>query len=111
MDRTLQRDADCNSDARVALVVHVIPIVSIDDVHVISLVPVGRPGGGPRVNQAEPIAAVLEAREAANNHVRLAKDNEAVALAKIAVVAVVWDAIAVVAAALLPCAVVGLPVL
>ncbi len=60
----------------------------------------------PRIDQTEPKAVVLEPREPANNHIGLVVDDEPVLRAKIAVVAFVRDAVAVVAAALLPRAVV-----
>ncbi len=104
--RGLHRDADGDADARISLVVHVIPIVLIDDIHVVGLVPVVGPSVRPRVNQAEPEAAVLEAWVSANHHIRLVIDDEPVVRSKVAVVAVVGNAIAVVAAALLPCVVV-----
>ena len=60
----------------------------------------------PRIDQTEPKAVVLEPRKPANNHIGLVVDDEPVLRAKIAVVAFVRDAVAVVAAALLPRAVV-----
>ena len=103
---SLERDVDCYADARVPLVVHVIPIVFVDNVNVVCFVPIVRPIARPRVNKGEPIAAVLKARKSTNNHVRLAEDDERVAPAKVGIVMVVRDAVALVAAALLPCAVV-----
>jgi len=102
----LHRCADCNSDAWIPLVVHVIPIVLIDDIDVVRLVPVVCPITRPWVNQAEPESVVLEAWVSANNHIRLVIDDEPIVWSKVAVVAVVGNAIAVVAAALLPCVVV-----
>jgi hypothetical protein len=93
------------------MVVHVVSIVLIDNINVVIFVPVVSPIVRPRVNQAKPKAVVLEAWEAANNHKRLVVDDEPVVRAKIAVVAIVRDTITVVATALLPRAVVGLPVL
>lgn len=108
--RSLERDADRNADARITLVVHVISVVSIDNINVVGFVPVVCPGAGPRVNQAKPVAAVLEARESADNHIRLTKDDKGVARAKVSVVTVIWNTVAVVASALLPRAVVRLPI-
>jgi hypothetical protein len=93
------------------MVVHVVPIVLVENINVVIFVPVVSPIVRPRVNYAKPKAVVLEAREAANNHKRLAVDDEPVLRAKVAVVTVLRDTVAVVAAALLPRAVVGLPVL
>ena len=109
--RGLHRDADGNANARMPAVVHVIPIVLIDNVNVVSLVPVVRPVVGPRINQAEPKAAVLEARESANHHVGLVIDHESVVRTKVPVVTVFRDAVAVVTAALLPRPVIRVPIL
>ena len=89
----------------------VVPIVSVDDINIVGFVPVVGPVPWPRVNKREPIAAVSEARETADNHVGLAIDDERVVRAKVPVVTVLRYAVAVVAATLLPCAMVGLPVL
>ncbi len=107
----LGRNADCDADARIPLVVHVVPIIGVDDVNVVGFVPIVGPVSWPRINQTEPKAVVLEAGEAANNHIGLVVDDEPVVLAEVAIVTVVRDAVAVVAAALLPRAVVRLPVL
>ena len=106
----LQRDADCDSDAGVSLVVHVVSVVGVDHVHVVGLIPVVGPVAGPRINQGEPIAAVLEAGEAADHHVGLAVNDKSMARAEVSVVAIVRNAVAVVASALLPRAVLRLPV-
>lgn len=101
----LHRHADCNADVWMSAVVHVVPIVRIDNINVISLIPVVGPTIRPRINHTEPIASVLKARKPANNHIRLAVDDKRVAGAKVAMVVVLWDAVAVVATALLPIAV------
>jgi hypothetical protein len=106
----LERNADRQADTRIPAVVHVVPIVLVDHVNVVGLVPVICPIAGPWVNKAEPIATVLKAGISADNHVRLAEDDEPMAGAKVARVTVVWNAVAVVSAALLPRAVVRLPV-
>jgi len=93
------------------MVVHVIPVVDVNNVNVVGFVPVVGPVVWPRISQGEPIAAVLEAREPANYHVGLAIDDEHMVLAEVAVVTVVRNAVAVVAATLLPGAMVRLPVL
>jgi len=102
----LHRNADCNADARVPLVVHVISIVCVDNVHIVGFIPVVCPVTWPRINQSEPIAAVLEAWKAANHHIGLAVDHERVVRAKVSVVPVVRDAVAVISTTLLPRAVV-----
>ena len=75
----LEGHADCDADTRVSLVVHVIAIVSVDNVNVVGFIPVACPGVGPRINKAEPIAAVLKTRESADNHIGLTKDHELMA--------------------------------
>ena len=106
----LHRNTDRNADVRISLVIHVIAIVCINDVNIFGFVPVIRPVGRPWVNHAEPVSAVLEAREAANNHIRLAIDNKRMSRTKVAVIAVVRNTVSVVAAPLLPRPVIGLPV-
>jgi|GEM_PF-3671310 len=92
-------------------VVHVIPIVLIDNIHVIGLVPVVCPVVRPGINQTEPKAAILKTRESANHHIRLVVDDERVVRTKVAVVTILRDAVAVVTAALLPRAVVRIPIM
>ena len=92
-------------------VVHVVSVVLIDNVNVVGLVPVVCPVVRPRINQAKPKAVVLEAREPANHHVGLVVDYERVLRAKVSVVTVFRDAVTVVSTALLPVAVIGIPVL
>jgi len=89
----------------------VIAVIGVGYVHVIGVVPVIRPGLGPRVNEADPIAVVLEAGISANNKERLVIDSELMLWAEISTVPVVRNAVPVVAAALLPIAMVGVPVL
>ena len=48
--RGLHRDADCDPDTWIPLVVHVIPIVLIDNINIVGLVPVVGPSVGPRIN-------------------------------------------------------------
>jgi hypothetical protein len=74
------------------------------------LVPAGSPVFWIRINETEPIATVLEARKPANLHKRKAEDEKCVILTIIAAEIVVRNAVAVVAAALLPVAVFGRPV-
>jgi hypothetical protein len=107
----LQRDVDRNSLAGIAAVVQVIAIVHIGDVDIVVVVPVIAPGFGPGVNCADPVTLVLEAGVSADHQEGKAVDAESVAGAKVSVVPVVGNAIAAVATALLPGAVVGLPVL
>ena len=107
----LHRDADCNTNAGISLVVHVVPIIGIDNVNIVGLVPVVGPRLWPGIDQCEPKAVVLEAWKTTDDHIGLVVDDEPVVRAKVAVVTIVRDTVAVVAAALLPRAVVGLPIL
>ena len=92
-------------------VVHVIPIVLIDNVNVVGFVPIVSPVVGPRINKTEPKATVLEARESANHHIRLVVNHECVVRTKVSIVTVLRDAVAVVTAALLPRPVIRVPIL
>jgi len=65
----------------------------------------------PRIHETEPKAIVLEAGIAPNDHDGVAVDAEKVIRAEIAIVAVRGNAVAMVASALLPRAVLGLPVM
>jgi hypothetical protein len=102
-------DGDGESSARIPGVVHVVSAVGILHVDVVVLIPVVRPGFRPRVNETKPEAFVLEARKTADKYHGLAVDAEPVRRTEVAVVAVVRNAVAVVAAALLPVAVLGMP--
>ncbi len=61
-DRRLHRDADRNSDVQIPAVGQVIAFVDVGHVNNVGVVPVVRPVLWPRVNSAEPIALVREAR-------------------------------------------------
>src|SRR5450755_3498548 len=107
----LQRDVDGNSLARVVAVVQVVAVIHIVDVNIVVVVPVVPPLIWPRVNRTDPVALVLEARVSAYNQEGKAVDAEVVAGAKVSAVPVIRNAVATVAATLLPRAVIGLPVL
>jgi hypothetical protein len=107
----LHRDADRDSNIGIPAVVQVIAVVDVDNVDVVIVVPVIPPVFRPRVNSTDPIASVLEARVSAHNHEGQAVDPEPMFLTKVPAETVVRDAIAVVAAALLPSAVIGIPAL
>jgi hypothetical protein len=107
----LERDVDRNSLAGISAVVHVVAIVDVVDIDVVVVVPVISPGLRPGVDGADPIALVLEARVSAHDQEGEGIDAESVARPKVSAVAVVRNAITVVAPALLPGAVIGLPVL
>jgi hypothetical protein len=102
----LQRDADRNSDVGIPAVVHVVAVIDVGDINVVGVVPVVRPVLRPWVNRTEPITLVLEAWVSADNQERETMDPEPVIRSKVSAVTVVRDAIAVVAAALLPGAVI-----
>lgn len=107
----LKRDIDRNSLAGITAVVHVVAVVLVADVHIVVVVPVIAPAGRPGIDRTDPIALILEARISAYHQKGEAADAESVARAKVPAVPVLGDTVAAVAAALLPVAVVGLPVL
>ena len=107
----LHRDAYGNSDVGVPAVEEIVTVVDVSDIDVVGVVPVIRPVFRPRVNHAEPVAAVLEAGISAYNQEGEAVDAEPMALAKVSTEALVRNAVAVVPAALLPAAMIGIPVL
>jgi len=107
----LHRDIDCHSDVGIPAVEQVVPVVDVSDIDVVGVVPVIRPVFRPRVDHTEPIAVVLEAWESAHNQEGEAVDAEPMVLAKVSTEALIGNAVAVVAAALLPAAMVGIPVL
>ncbi len=107
----LHRDVDCNSDVGIPAVEQVVAVVDVGDINVVCVVPIIRPVFRPRVNHTEPIAAVLEAGISAYNEEGEAVDAEPMVAAEVSTEALVRNAVAVVAAALLPSAVVGIPAL
>jgi hypothetical protein len=106
----LHRDADRDPNTWVASVVQVIAVVDIADIDLVIVVPVVAPVGRPRVNDTQPVAVVLEARIPANHDEGQALNTETMVRAEITAKTVVRNAISVVATALLPCAMVRLPV-
>lgn len=100
------RDTDCNSDAWIPAIVKVVTIVLVRDVDVIGVVPVIRPVSRPRVEKRNPIAVVLESWVSTINHEGETVDPKRIPLPKVDAVTVVRDTVGVVAAALLPIAVV-----
>jgi len=103
-------DGNRDSIPGIATVVKIVAVVRIGDVHVVVVVPVVGPVFRPGINQAEPEPAILEARIPANHHHGVTVDAKRMACAEVTVVAVFGDAISLVATALLPVAVLGLPV-
>ena len=105
----LHRDADCYSNIGMPAVEQVITVVDVADIDIVGVIPVRRPGFWPRVNETEPIAAVLEAGISAHNQEGQPIDSEPMFRPKVSTESIVRNAVAVVAAALLPSAVVRLP--
>src|SRR6266404_5242250 len=111
LGKPLHRDADRNSNVRIPAVVQVVAVIDVGDINVVVVVPVIPPVFRPRVNGTDPIALVLEARVAAHNQEREAVDTEPMLRPKVPTESVIRDAVAAVAATLLPGAVVGIPAL
>ena len=86
-------------------IVKIISVTDIVDIDIIAFVPVVCPVFRPRVNETEPITAILEPGISTDNQKRLTVDAEPVAPAKVAIKMIFRNAVAAVAAALLPCAV------
>ena len=109
--RKLKRDVERYSNSGMAAVIHVIAIVDIVDVHVVSFVPTARPVFRPRINHAEPEAAVLESGVATHDQNWGAVNAKPVSAAKICTEAVLRNAVASVPTALAPSMVFMLPML
>ncbi len=84
----------------------VVAVIDVGDINVVGVVPVIRPVFRPWVHETEPIAAVLEAGISAHNKEGQAVDSKPMLRPKVSTEPVVRDAIAAVAATLLPSAVV-----
>ena len=106
----VQIDDDGNAIVGVPSVVQVIAAVGVNDVHIIVVVPVVRPVFWPRVHKTEPKTTILEARIPTVQLHRVAPDAEPVIRTKAQTIPVIWNAVTVIAAALLPVPVLGLPV-
>ena len=107
---SLHRDTDRNSCARIPAVIQVIAAIGVDNINIVGIVPIVAPVFRPRINRTEPIALVLKAWKSAHNQKGKARDAESVISAKVSAETVVRNVITAVATALLPGAVVGLPV-
>lgn len=108
-ERLVQVETDGNAIAGISAVIQIISVTVVVHVYVIIVVPIGIPVLRPRVHHTEPIAAILEAAMAADISHRETVNAESVILAIVATEPVIRNAVASVAAALLPCAVFGLP--
>src|ERR1035437_10041160 len=98
-------------DSWIAPVDQIVPIVGIDNVYIVGVIPIRCPVFGPWINHAEPKAAVLKTRIPAVHHDRHRVDGEEVARPKVLPVTFLRNAFAMIAAALLPGAMLRLPML
>lgn len=108
-ERLVQVETDGNAIAGISAVIQIISVTVVVHVYVIIVVPIGIPVLRPRVHHTEPISAILEAAMAADISHRETVNAESVILAIVATEPVIRNAVTVVAAALLPSAVFGLP--
>ena len=93
------------------MVVKVIAVVDVGDINVVVVIPVISPIFRPWVNETNPKALILEARIPAYNQEGSSVDAEPMVRPKVSTEPVIRDAVAMVAATLLPVAVVGVPAL
>jgi len=100
---------DCNPVPGIPAVVQIIAVFRVIDIHIIVFIPVVMPVFRPRIKDTEPIVVVLKTGISAENFQREAIDSKCVARTEVAAKMVVGNMIAVVAAPLLPGAVLGLP--
>lgn len=94
-----------------AAVIQVITVVDVAHIDFVRVIPVVRPVLRPWVHQAEPISPVLKAGKTANYLEWPAINAESMLRSKISTEAGVWDAVTVVASALLPGVMVRFPAL
>jgi hypothetical protein len=106
--RLVHIDGNCDPILGIPAVVQVIAVVGVVDIHVIVFVPVVGPVFGDRVQETEPVAVVLEAGIAAKNYQREAVNAEPVIPAEVTAEPFFRNMVTVVAATLLPGAVLGL---
>src|SRR5579863_799688 len=99
---SLQHNGDRNRLAGMHTVVQVIPVI-IANINVIGGIPVLRPVFRPRVNQHEPITAVLKAG-VTRNYDGLALDAKPVSRAEMETETILGNVVASIAAALRPSA-------
>src|ERR1700686_491373 len=107
---SLHCDTDRNSGVRIPGPVQVVAAICVNDINIVGVVPIVPPVFRPWVNGTEPIALVLEPWKSAHNQEGKARDAESVIPAKVSAETIVRNVITAVATALLPGAVVGLPV-
>jgi len=109
--KPLERDTDGDAGVGIPAVVHVVAVVDVGDVDIVVVVPIVSPVFRPGIYRADPVAVVLEAGISSDEPEWQATDSEPMLWPKVSAVTVIRDAVPVVAAALLPRAVVGVPVL
>lgn len=96
------RNVDCNSDARVAPVVHVVAVASVGYVDVVVVVPIIRPILRPRVQKSYPVTLVLETWVSVIDHKRESEDTEEMLRSEVSAIPIVRNSVAVITASLLP---------
>src|SRR5579872_4457483 len=104
----LKRDGDRDPDAGVVAVIQVIP-VGVIEIDIVGLIPRRGPRFRPWIDERNPVAVVLETRIASYKEQRKAADPEEMVGAEIEFEAIVGNPVPVIAAALLPGAVVSVP--
>jgi len=88
----------------------VVAAICVVDIHIVRVVPVVRPTSWIRIDHAEPVTAILEARISADNQEGEPADSESMTFAEEAAKVIVGDAISAISAPVAPAAVVCLPV-
>jgi len=107
---SLEGNAYRNAHARIPAVEQVIAVVNVFDIDLVRVVPVGAPVSRPWINHAEPEAIVLEAWIPADHHEGQAFNAEVVIVTEVSTVLLLGDPVAAISAALVPGAMVALPV-
>ena len=107
----VQVKTDGDAVTRIPAVKQIISVTVVIHIHVIVVVPIAVPVFRPRIDQTEPKAAVLEAAIAANKLHGKNADSKTVVLAIVGAETGIGNAITAVTTALLPGAVIRLPVL
>lgn len=107
----LHRDIDRNSRTRISAIEQVIAVIDVGNINVVVVVPLIPPILWPRVNHAEPVALVLESGISAHDQERKSVDAESMIWTKVSTETVLRNTVSMVATALLPVAVIRIPVL
>jgi hypothetical protein len=105
-DRVLRKDleryVDRDVHSRMASIAEIVAIVHVIDVDVVGLIPVRRPGFRVGINNREPEAAVLEAGASVDDDHGRAINTEKVSPSEVLAEALLWNAIAHIASAVVP---------